>query len=115
MRAFVIALVAGLVVGAAIVGPLWWTSADDDQGSLAQQACAATPSTIATGDAVAHGRLVGASELASAAALSDPKYRPLQNALHDAVGEHGIASTPAAIKPRLDAVHGVCRDLKLET
>ena len=89
-------------------------STEDDKESLAQQACAVTPTSIATGDAVARDRLIGASELASAAASTDRKYARLTSALRDAAGEYGLAMTPAQAKRWLDPVHAACRDLQLE-
>ena len=89
-------------------------STEDDKESLARQACAVTPTTIATGDAAARDRLIGASELASAASSTDRKYAPLTGALRDAAGEYGLAMTPAQAKRWLDPVHVACRDLQLE-
>ncbi|TDQ05037.1 hypothetical protein [Labedaea rhizosphaerae] len=85
-----------------------------DQESLAGQACAVTPTTIATGDVAARDRLIGAAELVSAATAAEPKYARLTGALRDAAGEYGLAMTPAAARRWLDPVHAVCRDLQLE-
>ncbi|MFC9329866.1 hypothetical protein [Kitasatospora sp. NPDC057015] len=88
------------------------------QGTDAELACAAVhrlpdpmPDSKAGGDQafdIALARLVGAEELARAAALADAKFQPLADALKEAQQQISVTFDAHAAEPAVKKAQGYC-------
>lgn len=123
-RLVLVALVLGLVLGAAAVGLTWFVSGrtaaatelpPSDPGTDAVSACAALAripaAAVAADRSPAYYRLAGAASLAQAAAAGDAHYRSLADALTKVVDDanHSLDDTQAA--RAMAAARAACADL----
>lgn len=124
-RLVLVALVLGLVLGAAAVGLTWFVSGrtaaatelpPSDAGTDAVTACAAlaripTVAVSSAGRSPAYYRLAGAASLAQAAAAGDARYRSLADALTKVVdiAQRSLDDTQAA--RAMDSARAACANL----
>src|SRR5690606_15213653 len=125
MKAVMLSLVAGLVLGAAGMGAAWAMNADSDSpvdGTPAADARAACEALdgfdpekyTANGPAgeVAVNRYAAAGALSASAAAGDAKYEELAQAIRRSQDRHAqVFDFDATVKKDLDQAREICRAL----